>query len=230
MNALLRFVALAMLVVAGGAMAQRLQGAPQAGSTPSDPDFGVRSRHGLGLQRQVSMYQWRRDGQEYALAWADAPIDSTGFAPGHENPVSFPLQNQRWLAAPITFDGKPVAPEVVAALGQWQDFRPDFSALPGNLAVTFQPEGDGLGSAVNPLVPKPGDLRIGWRELVLPALAGKVELRGGRWQLAAGATPVMPAAEQQASDASTWPSWPWWLGLLALMIVAGGWWHRRSGR
>ena len=78
-------------------------------------------------------------------------------------------------ASIVSIDGKPVAPEVIGRLGQWRGFRPNFSALPGNLAATFQPEGDGLGSAENPLDPQVGDLRIDWRELTLPPLADKVE-------------------------------------------------------
>lgn len=228
MKQLLRLLTLALLAVAGNALAQQPIGTPQAGDTPHDPEFGVRSREGFGLQRLVRMYQWRQNGQGYERAWAAEPIDSAGFAPGHRNPSEFPLQSQRWIAKPITLDGKSLTPEVVSALGQWQALRPDFSALPGNLAVTFQPEGDGLGSAVNPLDPKIGDLRIVWRELVLPPLAGKVEMRGDRWQLAAGVTSAMPATAGKAGD-SPWRSWSWWLALLALAI-AGGWWLRRRTR
>lgn len=229
-----RFAALALLALAGSALAgsalaQQPQGALQAGSTPLDPEFGVRARHGLGLQRQVRMYQWRRDGKGYERAWVGEPVDSAGFAPGHRNPPSFPLQSRRWIARDISFDGRPLAPEVVSALGQWQALRPDFSALPGNLAVTFQPEGDGLGSAVNPLAPKVGDLRIHWRELALPPLAGKVELRDGRWQLLPDALATATTRTDQGTGGFGWPSWPWWLAALALAI-AGAWLWRRKAR
>jgi uncharacterized membrane protein YecN with MAPEG domain len=78
-------------------------------------------------------------------------------------------------------DGKPLDRSVIEQLGQWRLFRPNFSALPGNLAATFQPEGDGLGTAENPLAPQVGDLRIGWRELTFPPLEGRVLLRDGVW-------------------------------------------------
>src|SRR5690606_21784285 len=99
-----------------------------------------------------------------------------------DNPP-FPIQSQRWEASAINVDGVPLDPEVVRELGQWREFRPAFSALPGNLAATFQPQGDGLGSAMNPLAPEVGDLRIHWRELVLQPLAERIQLRAGHWQL-----------------------------------------------
>ena len=118
---------------------------------------------------------------------------ASGFAPGHENP-GFPLQGKRWLPSVVTVDGRPLDPGVLDALGEWREFRPGFSALPGNLSATFQPEGDGLGSAENPLAPEVGDLRIHWRERALPPLGGLVELRDGTWRLRADA-PARAAAQ-----------------------------------
>ncbi|BCT93033.1 hypothetical protein LYSCAS_20570 [Lysobacter caseinilyticus] len=131
------------------------------------------------------MYQWRAKGAGYERVWSEAPIDSTGYAPGHDNP-EFPLRSRRWLAERVTLDDKPLDRSVIEQFGQWRTFRPNFSALPGNLAATFQPEGDGLGSAENPLDPQVGDLRIGWRELTLPPLQGRVELSRGTWFPIAG--------------------------------------------
>jgi uncharacterized membrane protein YecN with MAPEG domain len=90
---------------------------------------------------------------------------------------------------------------VIEQFGQWRQFRPNFSALPGNLAATFQPEGDGLGSAENPLDPQVGDLRIGWRELTLPALQGRVALERGTWFPIAG-DPVDARALAQVMPAT----------------------------
>src|SRR3546814_907075 len=128
------------------------------------------------------MYQWTRDGSGYALEWRGARVDSSGFAPGHENPRQIPLREREWRA-PVSVDGRPVPGDVLTALGRWQQFRPNFSALPGNMSATFQPEGDGLGSAENPLAPQVGDLRITWRALVLPPLAERLVLRDGQWTL-----------------------------------------------
>src|SRR5690606_456040 len=185
---------LAMLVLAGvGLPASTVHAdeVPDPGARPEldqplrDPDFGVRTRE-TGLERVVEMYQWRPAANGYARGWSSEPVDSAGFAPEHENPA-FPLHSQRWLPGRVTVDGVPLDEEVLATLGEWREFRPSFSALPGNLAATFQPEGDGLGSAENPLAPQVGDLHIQWRERVLPPLAERIELREGAWRLRAGA-------------------------------------------
>lgn len=216
---------LAMLVLAGTglpALPVHANEVPDPGARPEpdqplrDPDFGVRTRE-PGLERVVEMYQWRPAANGYARDWSREPVDSAGFAPGHENPA-FPLRSQRWLPGRVTVDGVPLDEEVLAALGEWREFRPSFSALPGNLAATFQPEGDGLGSAENPLAPEVGDLRIHWRERVLPPLAGRIELRDGAWRLRAGAG--ADAAGEPAGGGGM-PGWlPIAAGGLFLLVLA----------
>jgi len=227
--------AIAMLLFAGGAYAQDAPvepiDAPQPDKSVRDAEFGVVARH-YGLERLVEMYQWRASGQGYAKAWSERSIDSTGFAPGHANPA-FPLQGRRWLAKSISIDGKPLDAEVLAALGQWRDFRPGFSSLPGNLAVTFQPEGDGLGSAENPLDPQIGDLRIRWRELVLPSLQDRVVLRDGRWRLPARQPATAPdPGNQRATRArnTRLHSAPWWFGGGAIVVLIAALAARRRRR
>ena len=229
--------AIAMLLFAGGAFAQDAPvesgpiDAPQPDKSVRDAEFGVVARH-YGLERLVEMYQWRASGQGYAKAWSARSIDSTGFAPGHANPA-FPLQARRWLAKSISIDGKPLDAEVLAALGQWRDFRPGFSSLPGNLAVTFQPEGDGLGSAENPLDPQIGDLRIRWRELVLPPLQDRIVLRDGHWRLPAR-QPVPapdPGGQQATPGKTTKPHGaPWWFGSGAIVVLIAALAARRRRR
>ena len=175
-------LALFLLVAAGALHAQ--EGEPVTDEVVRDREFGVSARH-FGLERRVAMYQWRAQGQGYERVWSEAPIDSTGYSPGHENPA-FPLRSRRWLAERATLDDKPLDRSVIEQFGVWRSFRPNFSALPGNLAATFQPEGDGLGSAENPLDPQIGDLRIAWRELTLPPLQGRVVLERGAWFPIAG--------------------------------------------
>lgn len=201
-------VAACLAAAASAAMAQAGRQAvgtdpgatPQPASSVRDPDFGVVARH-YGLRRDVEMFQWtpRGDGG-YARAWSRDALDSSAFAPGHDNPP-FPLRNRQWLAGDVRIDGMPLDPGVLAALGRWVPFRPSFSALPGNLAATFQPEGDGLGTAENPMAPEVGDLRIHWQELRLPPLAGRIELRAGRWVLRAGAKGPAPAPAALAAPA-----------------------------
>ena len=211
---------LAVVVVFAAGAQEQPQGAPQPDHTPRDPEFGVVARH-LGLERQVEMLQWQASGTGYRLVWSQVAIDSGRFAPGHDNPGAMPLQGRRWLSREVTVDGKPLDPSVLHALGQWRPFRPSFSALPGNLSATFQPEGTGLGSAENPLRPVVGDLRIHWRELVLPPLDGRLVLRDGRWVLAAGtvADPVVVDADTTAASVTT-SSRARWVGAIAAFLIA----------
>lgn len=187
---------------------------------PRDPDFGIVARGAIGLERRVAMYQWHRDGTGYRKDWSERAVDSTEFVPGHENPPEIPLQHRRWVPARVTLDGYPVAPEAVATLARWEPMRPDFSALPGNLSATFQPEGDGLGSAANPTHPTVGDLRVTWHELRMPATRDALVLRDGRWQVDERAL----ARRSQAAEGAPPPrmSYAWLvLGALAASLLAG---------
>lgn len=210
------------------------EGMPRTGKPVRDRDFGVRS-HQFGLERQVEMYQWRASGDGYQRVWNSAHIDSSLFAPGHENPSSMPLESRRWWAEDVTLDGKSVDAQVLRRLGTWQRFRPDFSRLPANLAASFQPEDDGLGSSENPLAPRVGDLRVRWRELVLPPITGKVEWRDGAWRLTREAA-VAPARIQPLIEISATTDAPlreWWLWMwvgVALVLLAALWLGARRRR
>ena len=180
-------VALLLPAIASGQQAALPQGEPEPGQVLEDPDFGVRTDQ-FGLDRRVEMLQWQREpGGGYRQVWSSGLVDSTGFDKGYENVPGVPLESRRWWAEGAMLDGKPLDLSVLKTLGQWQEFRPAFSRLPANLAATFQPEGNGLASSDNPLEPRIGDLRIRWRELQLPPLAGRVELVDGAWQVSAGA-------------------------------------------
>lgn len=190
------------------------QGEPQPGGTLRDDDFGV-VRRGFGLERRVEMYQWSAGDTGFRRVWNSAPIDSSGFPDNRQNPPQVPLDSRRWWSSQANLDGHPIDVEVLKRLGDWQQFRPGFSRLPGNLAATFQPDGDGLSSSNNPLDPQIGDLRVTWRELQLPPLAGKIRLRDGAWQLAPrepvvtnAAPPAAPASTTDRSSESPSP-WPW---------------------
>lgn len=208
--------------------------APRPGATLRDRDFGVSTRQ-FGLERRVEMYQWRATHEGYARVWHVAPIDSSSFAPGHENPQKIPLDNRRWWAQDATLDGRALDISVLQTLGQWRVFRPNFSRLPANLAASFQPEGDGLGSAENPLDPKVGDLRIQWRELSLPPLEGKVELRDGRWQLTPEAAAQALSAERASAvvelpDDQDRQLLPWLLGAATVLVGVALIWRRARRR
>lgn len=227
------WLALALLLGGGMVWAQPMtEGTPQSGKPLRDSDFGVSTR-AFGLDRQVEMYQWRASGDGYQPVWNSALIDSSQFAPGHENPPALTLDSRRWWAEDATLDGKPIDSDVLRVLGTWQRFRPDFSRLPANLAASFQPEGDGLGSSENPLVPQVGDLRVHWRELVVPSLVGKLELRQGAWKLtseaAAAPARLQPVIEIPAAPDIPVRQWGQWLGG-AVVVLAGLWWLRRRRR
>lgn len=207
------------------------EGYPDPGAPLVDEDFRVRTRE-FGLDRRVEMYQWRASEAGYERVWHGARIDSSGFAPGHENPI-LRLENRRWWAPQPTLDGKPLDPAVLRTLGEWRRLHPNFTRLPVNLAASFQPEGDGLGTAENPLDPQIGDLRVTWRELVLPPLAGKVELRDGTWRLVAEADEHAPGASNMAATERnrTQRLWPFLgFGLLAIAALVAVVRRRRAGR
>ena len=214
-------LAVTSLAFAGLVHAQdSVLGAPQPDKSVRDPEFGVLARH-LGLERHVEMLQWQRTPSGYVRVWSEESIDSSSFAADHLNPGAFPLQSQRWMASVVRIDDKPVDPQVILQRGVWQDTRPSFSALRVNLAATFQPEGDGLGSAENPLAPNIGDLRIHWRDLVLPSLDGKISLRDGRWQLLpeVRSAPVPVEALSPANDST--PSRRAWVWLIGGLVALG---------
>jgi hypothetical protein len=212
---------LATIAIFPAAAQQAPLGAPQPDRTLRDPEFGVVARH-IGLERQVDMLQWQATGSGYTKVWSPVAIDSSRFPADHQNPGALPLRTRRWLPRTVTIDGKPLDSAVLRTLGEWRDFRPSFSALPGNLAATFQPEGMGLGSAENPLQPAIGDLRIHWRDLILPPLDGLVELRDGRWQLLPATRAIRPRTSAPLRVPATVreSSIVWWLGGLAVMMVA----------
>ncbi len=229
----MRFAALPLLLaLAGGAHAQQAvqpQGQPVSAHPPRDAEFGVAAR-GFGLQRRVEMLQWRRFGPGYRKEWSEQPIDSAGYAQAYRNPGDFPIVTRYWIAADVMLDGKAVDDDVLKEFGQWRDFRPGFSALPANLAATFQPEGDGLGTADNPLDPQVGDLRVHWRVLELPSLAGKVALQGGVWIPASDAVSagVVAGSDTVADATSAKPNrWILWLVAAVVLVGGGAWWLRR---
>ncbi|MCA1714080.1 MAG: hypothetical protein LC715_02770 [Gammaproteobacteria bacterium] len=72
------------LAIAGVASAQTApRGIPVSDEVVRDAQFGVSARH-FGLERRVEMLQWRAERTGYARAWTAQPVDSSGFAPGHD--------------------------------------------------------------------------------------------------------------------------------------------------
>ena len=223
---------LAALLLATAMPAVAAMAAPAPSAAPRDPDFGVVADGAIGLERRVQMYQWQRAGEGYRLGWNEGVVDSTGFGAGYENPAEVPVPSRRWAAAAVTLDGRPVAREAIDALARWHVLRPDFSALPGNLSATFQPQGDGLGSAANPVRPEVGDLKITWRALRMPRSYAGLALRGGRWELDASAPRERAAAGRGARATGRSPPGFGWmlLGAAAAGVAAVAFMFRRRRR
>lgn len=228
--ALLAGVLLCMAVFGVAAQtddAARPTSMPVSEQTLRDPEFGVITRQ-FGLRRTVQMYQWQRQRRGYAKVWSQDWIDSSRHSAGHANPGAPSLDSREWLSDDATLDGRPLAAETLLALGQWHVFRPGFTALSERQAAVFQPEGDGLGSALNPMAPAVGDLRIHWEELRLPALDDRVQLRNGHWaptlrSPGEAASPVS-APDRSASHVAlaALPDWLrtyWWAVLASLVVL-----------
>lgn len=197
-----------------------------------DADFGVESTR-FGLERRVEMFQWRRDAAGYSNVWNGAAIQSGSFDAGHRNPSRLPVTNRRWWPARVTIDGHDLSLDEVRLLGQWQPMHPNFSRLPGNYAARYQPEGDGLGSSLNPLNPEVGDVRITWHEFVLPPLAGKIQLLGGQWELSPKAASAPAATRPEAVDIAAATLEPVrrlgpWLIVIAAGLLAALWFLIRA--
>lgn len=226
----MRWMLLAVALLASPVVVPAQEALPEGEPKPDralvDPDFNVESSR-FGLERRVEMFQWRLDDDGYATIWNDALIDSAEFDPAHQNPRRMPVRGEKWWAERVTLDGRRIPLDTVRQLGRWVPMRPGFSRLPANLAASFQPEGNGLGSALNPLEPEVGDVRVTWHEFVLPPLAGKVQLRDGVWHLtpqAAAAPPsVRPAVDIAAATREKAEELRPWLIALAVASLIGLW-------
>ncbi len=175
---------------------------PEPVGVARDADFGVGSHH-FALQRRVWMWQWQTTPAGVQGSWSEQLLPSPDAT--HRNPARWPLPAQEWQVQEMRLAGQPIAEGAVRALGAWHALRPSFDALSPNMAATFQPEGDGLGTADDPQHPAIGDLHVAWREWRLPPLAGRVQLDGNEWRLrpAAGITPAVAVADTPAPNASS---------------------------
>ena len=186
-----------------------------------DQQFGVVSRES-GLRRQVSMLQWEKIGNVYRQVWKETLVDSSAYDELHRNPEAMPLANQQWDAK-ASLNGVQLSTDIIETLGTWKSFRPNFSALPGNMSATFQPEGEGLGTAENPTQPEVGDLRIVWSQRVLPEMTGKLRLVNGAWVMNPISKPAAkPDSNITTTNTATESNSRWlyfWLGV-GLMLIA----------
>lgn len=162
-------------------VAEPVAGELRAGAELADPAFGVRAR-ALGLERTVEMLQWqRRPDGGYATQWRDHPVPDDGHDPAHRNPSWPEFRSERWFNESAVLDGRSVDPALLAGLGGWEPLAIDHALLPANLAVVFQPDGEGLSSSADPGAPEVGDLRLRWRMLPEGPVHGRAVERDGRW-------------------------------------------------
>lgn len=191
---------------------------PAPVGTARDDEFGVGS-HQPALERRVWMWQWQATPSGVQGAWSDHLLPAPDAA--HRNPLRWPLPAEEWRVAQVLLDGRPLEDSAVRALGAWQGFRPSFDALPPNLAASFQPEGDGLGTADDPQHPAIGDLHVAWREWRLLPLSGRVQLDGNVWRLrpAASAAPTVVAAAAADTPPSRHLAWLLAAGVAVLALV-----------
>lgn len=223
---------LLLLVVIGTAQAQAQESRPlqpRPAQRLVDPEFGVAS-DGYALRREVQMLQWLPDAAGDRLEWRDAAMPSTGLAAAHRNPPALPFVAVEWQAPAQLPDGRAIAHETIAEAGAWRVLRPDPGLLPPNLAATFQPAGDVLTTAADPMSPQPGDLRLRWSELVLPPGTGFVETAAGWIRSGSAAGQARGATTVTAPAGDSTPRWPYWLAAIVLLagVAAFAWYRHRQ--
>lgn len=145
-------------------------GAPVVKAPARDEQFGV-SADAPALVRKVAMLQWNEVGNgrqySYELNWFERPVDSSVFVQpdGHANPGAFPISAARFDSPDVTVAGFKLAPALVDQIPGVEPFDPDFSALPANMAASFQVRGGALETSTDPARPQVGDLRISWMKI-----------------------------------------------------------------
>ncbi len=173
------------------------QGQIESTTAVVDPVFQIHEK-ALGLERGVEMLQWRQADlpapAHYESAWTAEHIDSSGFDAAHKNTGDLPFNGERWWTTDPKLDGRPVSPDVLAALDAWTPLKPDLSQLPTNLAVSFQPDGAWLSTSQDPAHPAIGDVRVHWRVIEHAAAPIGAVLIAGRWELRETATASAPTA------------------------------------
>ncbi len=210
-------------------------GVLQAHGRIGDPDFGLQVR-AIGLERSVRMRQWQRQAgaaDGVVAVWSAELLPSVDGR--HANPARFPLQGQRWWSQEVSWQGRPVNAQVLAAVAKnaddadlWTAVDPEPAQLPPNLAATFQSDGHGLTTSQDAAHPQVGDVQVRWRAIVSARAPAGLRWADGKWQMAdaiastpsapaSGAvTPAPVAPPVTASRSSNWNL----RGLAALLVFA----------
>jgi Transmembrane protein 43 len=164
-----------------------------------DPELGVQSQ-GVKLIRRVEMYQWKEDeksekkkklggGEEtvttytYEKSWSHDAIDSSSFqeSGGHENPGSFPIQENTVVADPVHVGSFTLSDEQVEQLSEGRPLQVTEAmreAVPEPLGPQLQVSEGRFYLGETPGAPQVGDVRISF-EVVNPETASLIGVQTG---------------------------------------------------
>lgn len=159
-----------------------VSGKVEANTDPTDPVSGV-SVSGLGLKREVEMFQWKekketeevkkvgggtekRTTYSYYKDWDDDQIDSGSFEyeSGHENPTDWPLYSERFLSERATLGAFVLGDQAREELGGWVDLNADRALDFPEQFEQFQRSGSSeYYQGENARDPQVGDVRVRYR-------------------------------------------------------------------
>jgi hypothetical protein len=158
-------------------------GSMQAGTKPSDAEFGV-SAGGLRLVRIVEMYQWQEEkktetkknlgGSEetvttysYVRGWSATPIDSSKFkvSEGHANPA-MRYRGADFVAGEVTLGAFHPGRHIIERLPSSEEVRVDpalAEMLRSRVNGPVQVSDGKFYIGADPLQPRIGDMRISYK-------------------------------------------------------------------
>lgn len=210
-----------------------------AGTTGTlrDEIFGVEAQ-AIHLDREVEMYQWleRRSSKtekklggstettteySYERDWSSSHSRSDSFKvpAGHENPASWPYDQQRVSAPEVTLGAFRLSPGLIDAMNRSEPLSVEpGTEFEGDLRWTAQLHDGGIYIGRSPASPEVGDIRVVFK-VVRPAvvsvvagqegntLVGKEMSNGGRIQLLSyGEVPadMMFESAEESNRIMTW--------------------------
>ncbi|HEX6614266.1 MAG TPA: TMEM43 family protein [Rhodanobacteraceae bacterium] len=208
-----------------------VSGPVQIAKPARDAQFDV-GANAVALVRTVEMFQWHEINgaiRSYDVDWIDHAVDSSRFAQpeGHANPGPFPFDGERFDSPDARVGGFRLGPKLVDGIPGVEDFAPDLSSLPANMAATFQVHDGTLVSSADPDRPRLGDLRVSWKQIAPKNLTVLARARGGELVQTTDAA-GRPLAQVQIGkrslsdivpDAAPRPRFAWARRVLALLLA-----------
>jgi hypothetical protein len=165
--------------------------------TLTDPEFGVSSQ-ALKLRRRVEMFQWKESSKSeerkklgggtettttysYERQWSSSPISSAGFKKpeGHTNPAEMAYRSREFVAEDVMVGSFRLPAGLIAEISSYSSFSPSpDSPLPAVAGRQVIRQSNGFYVGANPDIPKVGDLRIVYSQ-VLPAEVSIIARQSG---------------------------------------------------